>query len=105
MSSIWVSGQYKSFIRPAIEYSCLLFAHAEENLLRKIQSIETEAKKIAYDLAPWTSNYWCYTKIEFTPTYSTVHESSRQIFLKQKFQWSTYQKDYWNLKTKYDWQT
>ena len=32
-----------------------------------MQAVETEAIKIAFDLAPWTTNYWCYTKISFTP--------------------------------------
>ena len=58
---------YKVFIRPILEYSCVLFAHAEQSLLKKIQAIETEAIKIAYSIAPWTSNYWCYSLVNFTP--------------------------------------
>ena len=51
-SPLTIMNTYKSFIRPVIEYSCVLFAQAEESLLRKIQSVETEAIKIAFDLAP-----------------------------------------------------
>ena len=58
---------YRTFIRPLLEYGCILFAHADSSLLKRIQAVETEAIKIAFDLAPWTTNYWCYTKITFDP--------------------------------------
>ena len=56
---------YKVFIRPLIEYGSPLLAHCEDNLLNKIQAIETEAIKIAYRLPPWTSNFWCYSLVKF----------------------------------------
>ena len=51
---------YKVFIRPLLEYGSILFAHSDQELLSKIQSIETDAIKIAYQLPPWTLNHWCY---------------------------------------------
>ena len=51
---------YKRFVRPVLEYGSVLFAHANPELLKKIQAIETAAIKIAYRLPPWTSNTWCY---------------------------------------------
>ena len=56
---------YKSFVRPNLEYGAVLFAHADEKLLNKIQAIETEAIKIAFRLPPWTTNFWCYQYINF----------------------------------------
>ena len=74
-----ILNTYKSFIPPVIEYSCVLFAHAEGKLLRKIQSIETEAIKIAYGLAPWTSNYWCYTLVNFNPILQRMKDSAKSF--------------------------
>ena len=56
---------YKTYIRPLLEYGCLLFAHSDEYLLNKIQAVETEAIKVAYQLPPWTTNYWCYNLVKF----------------------------------------
>ena len=70
---------YRSFIRPLLEYSCILFAHASDKLLKKIQAIETEAIKIAFDLAPWTLNYWCYTMIDFMPILERLKLLSKQF--------------------------
>ena len=56
---------YKVFIRPLLEYGCILFAHSDTDLLKKIQAIETEAIKIAFHLPPWSSNYWCYKMLDF----------------------------------------
>ena len=56
---------YKAYIRPIMEYGCILFAYAKENLLKQIQAIETEAIKIAYRLPPWTLNFWCYKFVNF----------------------------------------
>ena len=50
---------YRSFIRPILEYSSILFAH-DELLLKKIQAVKTLAIKIAHRLQPWTTNYFCY---------------------------------------------
>ena len=79
-SPLIIMQTYKSFIRPVLEYSCVLFAHAEYHLLKKIQSIEIEAIKIAYDNAPWTSNYWCYILPSFIYPHFTAHERSGQVF-------------------------
>ena len=52
---------YKAYIRPLLEYGCILFAHAKMELLKKIQAVEIEAIKIAYRLPPWTTHHWCYS--------------------------------------------
>ena len=52
-------------MRPLLEYGCLLFAHSDNQLLTKIQSVETEAIKIAHRLPPWTTNSWCYKFVSF----------------------------------------
>ena len=75
---------YRSYIRPLLEYSCILFANADKELQNKIQSIETEAIKIAYNLAPWTSNYWCYTQINFTPILSRMKKLSKDFLNKNR---------------------
>ena len=56
---------YRRFIRPILEYSSILFAHADESLLQKLQAIETKAIKIAYRLPPWTTNTFCYSYVQF----------------------------------------
>ena len=56
---------YKVFIRPLLEYGCILFAHADINLLKKIQVVETDAIKIAFQLPPWATNHWCYDLVKF----------------------------------------
>ena len=56
---------FRTYIRPLLEYSCILFAHSNTNLLKKIQNIETQAIKIAYRLAPWATNTSCYNLINF----------------------------------------
>ena len=58
---------YRTFIRPKIEYGVVLFAHADRKLLEKLQAIETHAIKLAFDLPPWTLNYWCYQVVSFKP--------------------------------------
>ena len=57
---------YKSYVRPILEYSSILFAHSDYDTLKRIQAVETEAIKIAFRLPPWTTNFWCYkySKIE-----------------------------------------
>ena len=72
---------YKVFIRPVLEYSCVLFAHAEQNLLKKIQAIETEAIKIAYSIAPWTSNYWCYSLVNFTTILERIQHLAKNFLV------------------------
>ena len=56
---------YKVFIRPLLEYGCLLFVHTDQHLLNKIQNIELEAIKIAYQLPPWSIKQFCYSLINF----------------------------------------
>ena len=56
---------YRSYIRPILEYSSILFAHNEWSLLSKIQAIETKAIKIAHRLPPWTTNTFCYSYVSF----------------------------------------
>ena len=78
---------YKVFIRPILEYSCVLFAHVEQKLLNKIRAIETEAIKIAYtaySIAPWTSNYWCYSLVNFTPITERIQHLAKKILNKNK---------------------
>ena len=71
---------YRTYIRPILEYSCVLFAHASDSLLNKIQAVETTAIKLAFDLAPWTTNYWTYTKIQFTPILDRIKQQGRNFF-------------------------
>ena len=70
---------YRTYIRPVIEYGSVLFAHADSNLLKKIQTIETSAIKIAYDLPPWTINYWCYQMINFEPILQRIKSQAKQF--------------------------
>ena len=68
---------YKVFIRPVLEYASILFAHSEESLLKKIQSVETEAIKIAFRLPPWTTNHWCYSYVNFEGILNRIKTSSK----------------------------
>ena len=74
----------KVFIRPILEYSCVLFEHVDQKLLNKIQAIETEAIKIAHNIAPWTSNYWCYSYINFTPVLERLKNLAKKFLDKNK---------------------
>ena len=56
---------YRTYIRPLLEYSCILFAHSNDSILKRIQSIETQAIKIAFRLAPWATNSSCYNLVTF----------------------------------------
>ena len=56
---------YRTFVRPILEYGCVLYAHASDTLLKKIQSVEVEAIKIAFRLPPWATNTWCYELVTF----------------------------------------
>ena len=56
---------YRCYIRPVLEYSSILFAYAEESLLKSIQAVETLAIKIAHRLPPWTTNHFCYSYVTF----------------------------------------
>ena len=56
---------YRTYVRPILEYGCVLYSHERENLLSKIQSVEVKAIKIAHRLPPWATNTWCYDLINF----------------------------------------
>ena len=58
---------YKSYIRPILEYGSVLFSHAKEHLLKRIQAVETDAIKLAFRLAPWATNTNCYKQVNFEP--------------------------------------
>ena len=65
-----------------MEYGAALFAHADNYLLKKIQSIETEAIKIAYRLAPWATNTSCYNLVTF-PNILSMLKTLAKNFLEQ----------------------
>ena len=70
---------YRTFIRPILEYGCILFSHANEELLKKIQSVEILAIKIAHSLPPWATNTWCYDLITFNPILHRLKELSKKF--------------------------
>ena len=70
---------YRTFIRPIIEYGAILFAHADQKLLNKLQAIEIPTIKLAYDLPPWTTNYWCHQVINFTPILERLKTLSKKF--------------------------
>ena len=75
---------YRTFIRPIMEYGCPLFAYCNSELLNKLQSIETRAIKIAFDLPPWTTNYWCYQQVKFTPILDRIKMLAKDFLNKNK---------------------
>ena len=75
---------YRTFIRPIIEYGAVLFAHADQKLLTKLQAIETHAIKLAYDLPPWTLNYWCYKDVNFKPILERIKEQAKKFVEQNK---------------------
>ena len=75
---------YKVYIRPLMEYGCILFAHADQALLKKIQSIEVEAIKIAYQLPPWSLNSLCYEMVNFNNILERIKYLGRQFLDKNK---------------------
>ena len=75
---------YKVFIRPLLEYGCILFAHSDTNLLKKIQAVETEAIKIAFQLPPWTTNHWCYTMVHFDKILDRIKNLGKSFIDKNK---------------------
>ena len=70
---------YKAYILPILEYGAILFAFAKEKLLRKIQSIEIEAIKIAYRLPPWSINTFCYKYISFETILDRLKSQSKKF--------------------------
>ena len=73
---------YRSYVRPILEYGCVLFAHADQSLLTKIQNIETTAIKIAYRLPPWTLNTWCYKLIQFDKILDRLKKQAKSFLTK-----------------------
>ena len=75
---------YRTYIRPILEYGCILFSHSSDILLRKIQSIETSAIKIAHRLPPWATNSWCYNLISFEPILDRIKSASTKFIERNK---------------------
>ena len=75
---------YRTFIRPLLEYGAVLYAYAEDDLLKKIQAIETTAIKIAFDLPPWTLNHFCYQQVQFTPILERLKKLAKSFISKNK---------------------
>ena len=70
---------YRTYIRPILEYGCILFSHASEKLLKKIQNVEVNAIKIAYQLPPWATNTWCYDMVSFDPILNRLKTLSNKF--------------------------
>ena len=52
--------------------------------MKKIQAIETEAIKIAYQIPPWSSNHWCYNLVDFQPILERVKSLGKSFINKNK---------------------
>jgi hypothetical protein len=72
-STVTIMYTYKSFIRPILEYGSILYAYSSDDLIKKIQAVETQAIKIAHRLPPWTTN----TKLFLLSTLPVQHGSRR----------------------------
>ena len=70
---------YRSYVRPLLEYSCILFAHSSDSMLRKLQAIETSAIKIAFRLAPWATNTSCYNLVTFPRILTRLQTLSKEF--------------------------
>ena len=70
---------YRTYIRPLLEYSCILFSHSSDLLLKKIQAVETQAIKIAFRLAPWATNTSCYNLVTFPKILERLKTLSRKF--------------------------
>ena len=75
---------YRTYVRPLLEYSCILFANASEQLFKKIQAVETTAIKIAYRLTPWATNTYCYSLVNFETILNRTKSLSKQFLKKNK---------------------
>ena len=75
---------YRTYVRPLLEYSCILFSHSNELLLKKIQAIETQAIKIAFRLAPWATNTSCYSLVTFPKILERLKTLSRKFLTMNK---------------------
>ena len=70
---------YRTFVRPLLEYSSILFAHASDSALRKIKAVETSAIKIAFRLAPWATNTYCYKLVTFPNILERIKNLSKNF--------------------------
>ena len=64
------------------EYGSILFAYGDENLLKKLQAIETQAIKIAYRLPPWATNFWCYKQVTIENILVRIKRQAKQFLNK-----------------------
>ena len=63
---------YRTYIRPLLEYSCILFSYSNDSLLKQIQAVETQAIKIAFRLAACATNTSCYKLVTFPKTKAMI---------------------------------
>ena len=70
---------YRTYIRPLLEYSCILFSFSNDSLLKQIQAVETQAIKIAFRLAPWATNTSCYKLVTFPRILDRIKKLSKQF--------------------------
>ena len=75
---------YKRFVRQVLGYGSVFLAHANPELLKKRQAIETEAIKIAYRLPPWTSNTWCYRLVKTENILERLKKQAKIFLLKNQ---------------------
>ena len=75
---------YRTYIRPILEYGCILFAYSHDSLLKKIQNIETEAIKLAHRIPPWATDTWCYNLVTFEPILNRIKKLSSNFIEKNK---------------------
>ena len=75
---------YRTYLRPLLEYSCILFTYASDDLLRKIQAVETQAIKIAFRLAPWATNKSCYNLVTFENILTRMKKLSNDFLSKNR---------------------
>ena len=73
---------YRTYVRPILEYGCILYSHEKENLLKKIQAIEVKAIKIAFRLPPWATNTWCYNLINFDKILDRLKKQAKSFLTK-----------------------
>ena len=55
------------------------FCRSDDKLLKKIQAIETTAIKIAFNLAPWATNHWCYSYVNFEKILTRLKTNSTKF--------------------------
>ena len=75
---------YRTYVRPLLEYSCILFSHGNESLLKKIQAVETTAIKISHRLPPWATNTYTYSLVKFPKILDRIKALSKQFINSNK---------------------